>query len=136
VIKPVPPILAVDPGSDKIGVARVNADGGIAWRRIVPRSQIERALAELAAQPPEVVVVGDGTTSRAMVPMLKRTFGEEKVQVVDESHSTLEARAIYFADHPPTGLWRLVPLSMQMPAEPIDDYAAVVLARRYLAGRR
>lgn len=132
-MKPVPRVLSVDPGREKCGVARVTADGAIAWRRIVPRSQLERALTELAAQPPEVVVVGDGTTSQGALPMLRRIFGEEKVRVIDEKNSTFEARALYFAEHPPAGLWRLVPLSMQSPGEPIDDYAAVVLARRWLA---
>ena len=132
-MKPIPRVLAVDPGREKCGLARVTADGAIAWRRIVPRSQLERALSELAAQPPEVVVVGDGTTSQAALPMLRRIFGEERVCVIDERNSTFEARALWFVDHPPAGLWKLVPLSMQSPSEAIDDYAAVVLARRWLA---
>ena len=129
-------VLALDPGSEKCGVARVGMDGGILWRRIVPRSQLERALAELAVHLPEAAVIGSGTTSKATHTLLVRAMGAERVHVVDEKNSTLEARALYFVDHPPAGIWRLVPLSMQTPGEAIDDYAAVVLARRWLAARK
>lgn len=132
-MKPLPPhLLAVDPGREKVGLARVGMDGAILWRRISPRAQLERALNELNMQPADAVVIGDGTTSKDVLRMLERVFGKELVKVVDEKHSTLQARALYFADNPPRGLWKFLPLSMQMPGEPIDDYAAVVLARRYL----
>jgi RNase H-fold protein (predicted Holliday junction resolvase) len=55
------------------------------------------------------------------------------VTYVDERETTLRARSLYFADHPPRGWRRLIPLGMQMPPRPIDDYAAVLIARRYLA---
>jgi hypothetical protein len=51
---------------------------------------------------------------------------------VNERDSTLEARDLYWKEVPPRGWRRLVPLSLQVPPEPIDDFAAVVLARRHL----
>lgn len=135
-MKALPPhLLAVDPGREKVGLARVSLEGAILWRSIAPRSQLERVLAELAVQAPDAVVIGDGTTSKEAKRLLERAFGAERVHQVDEKHSTLEARGLYFADNPPRGLWRLVPLSMQSPPVSIDDYAAVVLARRWLATR-
>lgn len=136
-MKPLPPhVLAVDPGREKVGLARVGMDGAILWRSIAPRSQLERVLAELAVHAPDTVVIGDGTDSKEGRRIVERAFGAEKVKQVDERHSTFEARALYFADNPPTGIWRLVPLSMQKPAVALDDYAAVVLARRYLNAAR
>lgn len=134
-MKPAAHVLAVDPGRDKCGLARVSHDGVTLWRRIAPRAQLERALNELNAHPPDVVVIGNGTTSKEALGMIRRIFGAQNVMVVDETNSTLEARALFFDDHPPRGLWRLVPRTMQSPGVAIDDYAAVVLARRWLATR-
>lgn len=129
-------MLAVDPGRDKCGLARVSLAGAILTRAIVPRATLEDALRPHAAEPAlEMVVIGDGTTSRAALDLVRALFGEQRVAVVDERDSTYQARAIYFADNPPRGFWKLVPLGMQAPTVAIDDYAAVVLARRWLAAR-
>ncbi|HKM17981.1 MAG TPA: pre-16S rRNA-processing nuclease YqgF, partial [Limnochordia bacterium] len=37
--------------------------------------------------------------------------------------------------HPPRGWRRLLPVSLQTPPVPIDDYVAVILAQRYLDGK-
>ena len=58
------------------------------------------------------------------------------ITLVDEHLTTLEARARYFVEHPPTGLKRLLPVSMQVPPEPYDDYVAVILGERFLASQR
>ena len=54
------------------------------------------------------------------------------IRIGDERNTTYEARDRYFADHPPCGLWRLVPLGMQSPPCPVDDYAAQLIGERYL----
>jgi hypothetical protein len=58
---------------------------------------------------------------------------EVDITTVDETGSTLEARVLYWQEHRPRGWRRLVPLSLQVPPEPVDDFAAVVLARRFLS---
>ncbi|HEY9179775.1 MAG TPA: hypothetical protein VIO32_03585, partial [Candidatus Baltobacteraceae bacterium] len=55
------------------------------------------------------------------------------VHVIDEHNTTYRARALYFADHPPRGWRRLLPLGLQLPPAAIDDYAAMLIARRYIA---
>ena len=50
----------------------------------------------------------------------------------DEAYSTEEARTLYWELNPPQGWRRLMPLGMLTPPVPLDAYAAVVLARRYL----
>jgi hypothetical protein len=53
---------------------------------------------------------------------------------VPERDTTRRARERYFADHPPRGWRRLIPLSLQTPSVPIDDYAAWIIAEQFLAG--
>ena len=43
------------------------------------------------------------------------------------------ARELYFREHPPRGWRRLVPTGLQLPPVPVDDYAAILIARRFLA---
>ncbi|CAN0394535.1 unnamed protein product, partial [Phaeothamnion confervicola] len=42
------------------------------------------------------------------------------------------ARQRYYVENPPKGLWRLVPMGLQVPSVPVDDFAAVVMAEDYL----
>lgn len=126
-------ILAVVPGNKAFGIARVAANGAIVWRKVVPPSQIERALNELSSQPPEIVVVSSGAHAKAARNLLIEIFGLDRVHAVEGSDSAEEAKKLYFADHPPSGLWKFLPRSMVSPSGPIDAYLAVVLARRWLA---
>jgi len=79
-----------------------------------------------------LAVVGNRTGSAEVLAELTRIVPGLAVVLVEEAGTTLEARRLYFADHPPRGWRRLVPRSMQLPPEPYDDYAAIALARRYL----
>lgn len=79
----------------------------------------------------EAIAVGTGTNARTLATDLAGLG--VPLTYVDERETTLRARSLYFADHPPRGWRRLIPLGMQLPPRPIDDYAAVLIARRYLA---
>jgi hypothetical protein len=57
------------------------------------------------------------------------------VCLAEEAETTLVARRRYFRDHPPRGWRRLLPLSLQVPPEPYDDYAAAIIGERYLHAR-
>lgn len=125
-------VLAVDPGRRKCGLAVVSAERGVLHRRVAPREELAMAVRELAASyGPAEVLVGDSTGSREVAVELRRELDRE-VRVVDERHTTERARRRYYQDHPPKGLWRLVPLGLQVPNEPYDDYAAVVMAEDFL----
>ena len=56
-------------------------------------------------------------------------------ELVDERHTTELAKLRYFKEFPPRGLWKLVPIGLQTPPTCYDDFAAVVLAERYLEER-
>lgn len=124
-------VVAVDPGRRKCGLAVVSSTDGILERKVVPTETIvENLRLMLEAHQPEKVLVGGATGSKEVIHRL-RTELEVEPEVVDERHTTEKARYRYFADHPPRGLWRLVPLGLQTPAVEYDDYAAVVMAEQY-----
>lgn len=125
-------VLAVDPGSHKTGLAVVAQDGNVLYKGIEPTNDVLAACEQLAARfKVKAVAIGKGTNARVLTERLQ-TLGCP-IKLVDERETTLRARALYFADHPPRGWRRLVPLGMQMPPRPIDDYAAVLIGQRFLA---
>lgn len=124
-------VMAVDPGRAKCGVAVCGPEGVLA-RSVVEIGDL-RALAAgwMAAYRVDAVIVGSQTGSKRVFDILRNLM--IPVQGVHERGSTLKARHRYFLDHPRRGWRRLVPLSLQVPPEPYDDYAAVLLAEAYLA---
>ena len=79
------------------------------------------------------MALGRGTNAAVVGAVLDRLG--LPYTLVDEYETTLRARARYFADHPPRGWKRLVPRGMLLPERPVDDYAALLIAERYLEGR-
>lgn len=128
-------VLGIDPGRRKTGVAAVGADKKILFRAILAPDALEARLPEILDQwQISVIALGDSTASDAARAQIERAISgaEIELRIVDENGSTLEARPLYWAANPPRGWRRLVPQSLQEPPEPIDDYAAAVVARRAL----
>lgn len=120
----------MDPGREKCGTAVCEPGAVLARRVIRPEDLAAVASRWVAAFNVERIIVGNRTGSRAAYEVLEDL--RVPVVVVEEQGTTLAARGRYFRDHPPRGWRRLIPLSMQVPPEPYDDYAAVVLAEAYL----
>jgi RNase H-fold protein (predicted Holliday junction resolvase) len=123
-------VLAVDPGREKCGVA-VCGPNRILARQVVGVGDLGDLVHRwLEAYGVEVLIVGDQTGSKRVFDIL----GDLNLPVrrVTERGTTLTARRRYFQDHPRSGWRRLLPISLQVPPEPYDDYAAVVLAEAYL----
>jgi RNase H-fold protein (predicted Holliday junction resolvase) len=127
-------VIGLDPGTRKCGFAIVRELGATPVRLgIVPLGDLRGALREiLIATPADVAAVGRGTNAEE-VSRIVRDAGL-RVELVDEYETTLRARARYFEDHPPRGLRRLIPRGMLLPDRPIDDYAALLIAERFLRG--
>lgn len=124
--------LAIDPGSDKCGLAVLDGQGRIICQATL---KLGEALAKmpgyLSQYKPVGIILGQGTGSKTW-----REYWQSQSQpvvTVAEKDSTLEARRLYWADHPRRGWRRWLPQSLLTPPRPYDGYAAVVLARRYLA---
>ncbi len=127
-------VLALDPGRDKCGIAIVTRAGEIAVHRVVPVAQMRAVLEEWAQSWHFMhVVLGDSTSSQEWHARLNEWLPDVTIYLQDERGSTLEARPLYWQAHPPRGWRRFVPLSLQNPPEPIDDFAAIVLAQRFFA---
>ncbi len=126
-------VVAVDPGTGKCGLAAVSRSEGVLERDIVDASSAGRLAALMAARHgADLIVIGASTGSGAIFEQLRQTTGLPVVEVC-EHMTTLQARQRYWRENPPRGLWRLVPTGLRVPPEPIDDWAAVVIAERYLA---
>jgi RNase H-fold protein (predicted Holliday junction resolvase) len=134
----IPPlVLAIDPGRDKCGIALVaheNESETVHLRRVVPVAKMQEAIEELSQTYSfSHVVLGNSTASKQWRAKMEKWLPDAQIFTVDESHSTYQARALYWETYPPRGWRRLLPLSLQEPPEPIDDFAAVILARRFFA---
>ncbi len=129
-------LLAIDPGRDKCGVAVVQTDGKVRYRAVVPTDDLPaRARRLMEEYGVDTVVLGDRTAARRVERALRGAGLAAHLTVVDEHRSTEEGRRRYFQENPRRGWRRLLPVSMQTPPRPYDDYVAVVLAERYLRGR-
>ncbi len=133
---PLPPdaspaaVVAIDPGTAKCGVAVLSAAGHVLARAIVSLGALEETLDPYLAAHPRLLV-GNGTGFRPVLDLLTHA-GWTDAQVVEEKGTTLEARRLYFQHRPPRGWRRLIPLSFLVPPRPIDDWAAVAIALKYL----
>ena len=125
--------LGIDPGRSKTGLALVDGAGKIVKLHIAESQNIDNEIVEFIKNScPVHIVLGNGTNSRNIGESVKRVLPDVMVAVVEEAHSTEEARVLYWQENPPKGLKKLIPLGMLVPPVPLDAYAAVILVRRFL----
>jgi RNase H-fold protein (predicted Holliday junction resolvase) len=130
-------LLAIDPGTIKCGLAVLDSAGKVLLREISPTDTIQNRLAELIQRwNVSRIVYGQSTGAKNIQLLLEelqqRNESTFTVHSVDEKNSTLEARPLYWQEYPRRGLLRLLPISLLAPPVAIDDFAAVVLGRRFL----
>jgi len=125
-------VLGIDPGTQKAGFAILEQTSSAPLVVGIERLDhlIERVGQLLARYKVGAIALGRGTHASTVAKMLASV--DVPVHLIDEHETTWRARALYFADHPPRGWRRLIPLGLLLPPRPIDDYAAVLIARRYL----
>ncbi len=129
-------VAAVDPGRDKCGFAVMDSSEKILYQKVIDTVSLEKAVEGAKKKYGfKVLILGNGTTSRKAEERLKKAFSELSVMVVDEYRTTEMAKKEYWKANPPRGLKRLIPLGMQVPPVPVDDFVAVILARRFVNGK-
>ena len=129
------PVLAIDPGRDKCGVAVVGLDGRVLHREIVPTREVADAASRLVAEyGVSRLVVGDRTGAKEVCRALAARV-RLPPQMVDEHRSSEQARRRFLEENRPRGWRRLLPITLLSPGRPYDDYVAVLLAERYLKKR-
>lgn len=125
-------ILSVDPGSDKCGIAIIENQKGVIYHRVVLKkeltSEIEKIFFHYSVTH---IIIGDGTNSSECKELISSLKAGLEIITVNEKFTTELARKRYFEDNPPIGWRSLIPLCFQMPPEPYDDYAAIILAERF-----
>ena len=127
------PVLAIDPGREKCGVAVLASDGRVLVQEVVATERLAATVStHLTAYEP-TVIMGNGTTSAAAKARVEELGCE--VVLVDEYRTTDAAKCAYWEAHPRHGWRRLVPRGMLVPPVPVDDFVAVILAQRFLEKR-
>ena len=125
------PILAIDPGRRKCGLALVEG-GRMVWGEVAGRDEAVRRAAEIWQEGrAAIVALGDGTGWREVFSALvERGVPERAVVLVPEAGSTLEGRRLYFRVRRPRGPLGLLRRLLLLPPEPFDHYVAWAIALR------
>lgn len=132
-----PPLLAVDPGREKCGVAVVTPGRETLEREIISTAELPLRVAyHVGRYGIETIVLGDRTGARAVRDALRQAGFLLEIAFVDEDHSSELGRRRYLQEHRGSGLSRLLPTGLRSPDRPYDDYVAIILAERYLDGSR
>lgn len=125
-------ILAIDPGREKTGIA-ILKNSDVLEHKIINSEELVQIIKSLLEKYIiKTIVMGNGTSSKKKYDLLKREFIDRDIVLMNEYRTTDEARKLYFQENPPKGWKKLIPLGMQVPPVPVDDYAAIVIGRKYL----
>lgn len=125
-------ILAIDPGREKTGIAILNNSDVLEHKIINSEELVQTIKSLLEKYIIKTIIMGNGTSSKKKYDLLKREFIDRDIVLINEYRTTDEARKLYFQENPPKGWKKLIPLGMQVPPVPVDDYAAIVIGRKYL----
>lgn len=130
-------IIAIDPGTKKCGYAVVDSNLSVLQREVVPTEKITKTIEDsLNIYKINKIILGNGTNYKNIEERLKNQFSLLKIILIEEKFSTLEARKKYFKEHPPRGIFKLIPLSLRVPPCSYDDFVAVLLAEKYFKNNR
>jgi RNase H-fold protein (predicted Holliday junction resolvase) len=133
---PLPPLLAIDPGREKCGVAVVTARREVLIQEIVSLDMLHQRVAHyIGRYGVSIIVLGDRTGAREVRDLLRRSGFQQEIAFVDEHRSSKLGRERYLKAHPARGWASLLPIGLRVPDHPYDDYVAVILAERFLDGQ-
>ena len=125
-------ILAIDPGREKTGIA-ILKNSDVLEHKIINSEELVQIIKSLLEKYIiKTIVMGNGTSSKKKYDLLKQEFIDRDIVLINEYRTTDEARKLYFQENPPKGWKKLIPLGMQVPPVPVDDYAAIDIGRIYL----
>lgn len=128
-----PVILGFDPGRYRCGLAMMGVDRKLYDHQVVLATEAIGTIESLRQQfPISLLVMGDQTTAQDWKQKLSDVPDPLRIVMVDERHSTLEARSRYWQMYSPKGLNRLLPEGLRTPPRSLDDIVAILLIERYL----
>jgi hypothetical protein len=130
---PESPVMAIDPGKTKCGLAILESSGNVLYAEVVGTQDLLTSAQNLIDQyHPLALIVGNGTGCSGILTECSKLRSLLPVHQVEEHHTSELARKRYCVDHPPKGLRKLIPPSLRFPDSPYDHYVAIILAERWL----
>lgn len=127
-------ILAIDPGKNKCGTAVLDESGNVLERKGLERHELSNlVLFFISKYRIATIVIGQSASGKEVERELLKLDLRTNLIFIPEKDSTRQARQRYWKENPPPGWLRFIPTSLRVPPVPVDDYAAVILAERYLA---
>ena len=130
-------VIGVDPGRDKCGLAALTMKGKCVYHQVVATETLVEQVGALCQKYScDHLVIGNGTTSGQATQKLQKALTQITIHSIDEYKTTEEARKRYWQDNPPQGWQRLLPQGLRVPPTPVDDYAALIMAERFLENIR
>ncbi|SDL15662.1 hypothetical protein [Halarsenatibacter silvermanii] len=127
-------IIALDPGREKVGAAVLTGKGEVCEMTIISRDEAAAGTGKLVEEyHPRHLVIGSGTGSRRLAEELLPGLSEDiELHFVEEKNSTREAQKLYFKEEGGFFLQFISRFIGWRTSRPLDDYAAVILGRRFL----
>lgn len=130
-------ILAIDPGSEKTGLAILDENAQLLEKEIVPTSELERIWTPLFTRYDiGDIALGNGTGSHAMQRRLQTWLQQQSataaIHLVDEKYTTEMGRIRYWKCTPRRGWRAWIPTTWQTPPTPIDDFVAWIIGEKFL----
>lgn len=127
-------LLALDPGSEKIGTAVLDYQAQEQEKTIVKTEELIDHLKEIfKIYQIEEIIIGNGTGAEKIIKLLKNNFESLKIELVEEKFTTEEAQARYLKEKPMSNYEKLLRKFIDWKLKkPLDDYAALIIAEKYL----
>ncbi|MFW6256990.1 MAG: hypothetical protein ACOC2O_02500 [Bacillota bacterium] len=124
-------ILAIDPGSEKSGIAIIDRQTKeIIKKDIVKTETINSYLSKVENNYKiEKIILGNGTACKKVKKHLQSSLNPE---IIEEGNSTFEAEKLYRKENYSLLKRIMFKIISWKPARPVDDYSAVILAYRFL----
>ncbi len=111
----------------------VSRQQGSLYQGVVSLAEIPDVVRRIAEEfAIDEVAMGDCTGAEQTRDKLAQAGIDIPVTTVNEELTSRLARQRYWEDNPPRGLARLIPLGLRVPPQPVDDYAALIIAERLL----
>ena len=129
-------ILAIDPGSEKTGIAILDDNIQLLEKQIIPTGELEKTCDRLFFQYNiSNIALGNGTGSQSIKRRINNWLQEHNISttihLVNEKYTTEMGRIRYWK-HTPRHSWRaLIPTTWQSPPEPIDDFVAWIIGEKF-----
>ncbi len=129
-------ILSLDPGRDKVGAAVLSQNAEEKEKTIIKREEIVKHLTEVFDKYDiNIIVFGSGTGSEELIEEIKENIDieDKKIKMIDEQYTTEEAQARYLAEKPMSRYEKFLRKFINWKVnKPLDDYAALIIAEKYL----